>query len=184
MPIVEKSDASDSANDKPQSISSDTSFDKAHSDSGAKIKPVPVKDVKCFLESSFKVSNTDHLHSLYTCQSKYCQGLSKTEHERMKSSKDRFQHHWIFDKGLSFCDETGIYWLVFEEGKGMYCILCRKNNTVNPQNKTKKFNADASVRYKRKTIEKHSSSAQHVAALEAELMSRDSIFQKQIDRRE
>ena len=66
----------------------------------------------------------------------------------------------------------------------MYCILCRKHNAVNPQNKTKKFNADASVRYKRKTIEEHSSSAQHVAALEAELMSRDSIFQKQIDRRE
>ena len=59
-----------------------------------------------------------------------------------------------------------------------------KNNAVNPQNKTKKFNVDASVRYKRKSVEEHAYSAQHVAALEAELMSRDSTFQKQIDRRE
>lgn len=120
--------------------------------------------------------------SLYTYQSKNCQGLSKTEQERMKSSKDQFQHQWIFDQGLTSCDETGIHWLVFEEGKGMFCILCRKHNAVNPQNKTKKFNVDASVRYKRKAVEEHASSAQHVAALEAELMSRDSTFQKQIDR--
>ena len=80
----------------------------------------------------------------------------KTEQERTKSSEDRFQHHWIFNRGLSFCDKMGIYQLVFEEGKGKYHILCQKHNAVNPQNKTKKFNVDASVRYERKTIE-HSS---------------------------
>lgn len=180
---VEESDAL-SGNDKQKYMNiSETSLVKARSDCGAKVKPVPVKDVKSFLESSF-ASSTDHLHSLYTCQSKHCQGLSKTKNERIKPLKDRFQHHWIFNKGLSFCEKTGIYWLVFEEGKGMFCILCRKHNAVNPQNKTKKFNVDASVRYKRKTVEEHAYSAQHVAALEAELMSRDSTFQKQIDRRE
>ena len=59
-----------------------------------------------------------------------------------------------------------------------------KECTHNPQNKTKKFNTDASVRYKRKVGEEHASTDQHFAAVEAELMNWVSTFQKQIDRRE
>lgn len=57
----EEKDTFNDANDAQKSIS-EISLDKARlSDSGAKVKPVPVKDVKSFLESSFKASNTDHL---------------------------------------------------------------------------------------------------------------------------
>ncbi|KAK3726559.1 hypothetical protein QZH41_001963 [Actinostola sp. cb2023] len=55
---------------------------------------------------------------------------------------------------------------------------------MNPQNKTKKFNLEASVRYKRKTVEEHARTAQHTASVEAELISRVSTFQKQIDKRD
>ena len=64
------------------------------------------------------------------------------------------------------------------------CLRRGKECTHNPQNKTKKFNTDASVRYKRKADEEHASTDQHFAAEEAELMNWVSTFQKQIDRRE
>ena len=153
------------------------------SDSNAKaaVKPVSVNDVKPFSESSF--ADSSHLHSFCFCQEERCPDISKTEHDRIKT-RDRFQHHWILEKKLSYCKKTGFNWLVFEEGKGMFCILCRKHNTHNPQNKTKKFNTDASVRYKWKAVEEHASTDQHFAAVEAELMNRVLTFQKQIDRRE
>ena len=66
----------------------------------------------------------------------------------------------------------------------MFCLLCREHDTWNSQNKAKKFNLDASVRYKRKSVEDHANSNQHLAAVEADLMNRVSTFQKQIDKRE
>ena len=59
-----------------------------------------------------------------------------------------------------------------------------KYNSANPQNRTKKFNMDASVQYKRKTIEEHARSAQHTASIESELLSRVSTFQIEINIRE
>ena len=91
--------------------------------------------------------------------------------------KDRFQHQWISDNSLSYCEKTGYHWLLFQEGKGMLCIICRKHDTINPQNKSKKFNTEPSVRFKRKTVEEHASHQQHLAAVEAELLSRVSVFQ-------
>ena len=55
---------------------------------------------------------------------------------------------------------------------------------MNPQNKTKQFNLEASVSYKRKTVEEHMATAQHAASVEAELMNRVSTFQKQIDKKD
>lgn len=66
----------------------------------------------------------------------------------------------------------------------MFCIICRKHDTINPQNKSKKFNTEPSVRFKRKTVEEHASHQQHLAAVEAELLSRVSVFQHQVSYRE
>ena len=149
----------------------------------AAVKPVPTKDAKRDLETSFV--SCSNLHSYYYCHEKHCTNITKTEYERIKSiTRDKFQHYWIFDKELSYCKKTGFYWLVFEEGNGMFCLFCRKHDTWNSQNKAKKFNLDASVRYKRKSVEDHANSDQHLAAVEAELMNRVSTFQKQIDKRE
>jgi hypothetical protein len=119
--------------------------------------------VKSLLNSSF--GSKEILHSFYCCADKNCTNISKDETVRIKA-KDKFQHAWIFDGKLTYCDKTGYHWLVYEEGKGMFCILCRKHDTANPQNKTKKFNMDALVRYKRKTVEEHARSAQHMASIE------------------
>ena len=103
---------------------------------------------------------------------------------RVANQKDRFQHQWILDKQLSYCEKTGFNWLVYEEGSGMFCLLCRKHDVANLQNKSKKFNSEPAVRFKRKSVEEHSTSQQHKAAVNAELLSRVSVFQKELEERE
>ena len=90
-----------------------------------------------------------HRHNHYECQGKNCNGLSEKEVSRLSSrSRDKFAHSWLSDKSLSFCQTTGVFWLMYEEGQGMLCFLCKKHNTENKKNKSKAFNATRSVRFK------------------------------------
>ena len=66
----------------------------------------------------------------------------------------------------------------------MFSLLCRKHDVTNLQNKSKKFNTEPAVRFKRKSVEEHSTSQQHKAAVSAELLSRVSVFQKEFEERE
>ena len=75
-------------------------------------------------------------------------------------------------------------WLVYVEGRGMFCLLCRKHDATNLQNKSKKFNTEPAVRFKRESVEEHSTSQQNKAAVSAELLSRVSVFQKEFEERE
>ena len=61
----------------------------------------------------------------------------------------------------------------------MYCLLCRKHNTKNKQNKSKVFSSDPAVRYRKPTITSHANSRQHLAAIEAEHLQRVSTFHKE-----
>ena len=61
----------------------------------------------------------------------------------------------------------------------MFCIICLKQYTVSPQNKSKMFNTEPSIRYKLKIVEEHASHQQHLAAVEAVLLSRVLVFQHQ-----
>jgi len=66
----------------------------------------------------------------------------------------------------------------------MFCLICRKHNTINLQNKAYKFNSEASVRFKRTAIVDHRNSQQHKYALQAELVRRMSTFHKQVEQRD
>ena len=43
---------------------------------------------------------------------------------------DKFQHNWLKKRSMSFCLKT-------EMGEGLFCLLCKKHDTSNPQNKSK-----------------------------------------------
>lgn len=120
-----------------------TSTISREKDASTKASPVTEDEIRKFINHSFPVDAK--VHSFYGCQAEKCATLSKDEQQRMKT-KDRFQHQWIFDTTLSYCNKTGYHWLLFQEGEGMFCILCRQHDTVNPQNKSKKFNSEPSVR--------------------------------------
>ena len=64
----------------------------------------------------------------------------------------------------------------------MFCLFCRKHGTSNNQNKTKKYNLEPAVRFKRKAVEDHANSHQHAAAITAELLSRVSTFEEEVSK--
>ena len=69
------------------------------------------------------------------------------------------------------CSKTGYSWLLPEEGQGMFCLLFRKHNVANTKNKSKKFNLEPAVRFKKRAAEEHANSQQHSAPITAELLS-------------
>ena len=72
-----------------------------------------------------------------------CNALSSVEASRLnEQSVDRFQHQWIMDDDLTYSSNTGVNWLIYQEGWGMFCLLCRKHGTTNYQNKSKKYNVE------------------------------------------
>ena len=148
------------------------------------ITPNTPKDCESLIEAAFK--DLSIVHSQYTCTKKSCLNLSPQEVKRLKTggAKDRFQHQWVLDPNVAYCKKTGYFWLLYDEVVGMFCLLCKKHNAVNLQNKFKKFNTDPSVRFKRTAIIEHGISQQHKASVEAELTRRSSAFHKQVEQRE
>ena len=110
-------------------------------------------------------------------------------------SKDcgNFKHEWLHKKELAFCPETKIWWLAFVEGKGMFCLLCRKHDCQNPQNKSAVFNKTPATRCRPATLKEHVGTPlsshshpgkrkqQHQDAIYREMLQRTSFFQKQLD---
>ena len=68
---------------------------------------------------------------------------------------------------------------MYVEGKGTYCLMYRKNNTKNEQNKGKVFSSDLALRYRKTTLTSHAESQQHCAAVEAKRLQRVSTFHKE-----
>ena len=66
------------------------------------------------------------LHNYYLCKSSDCCTISPTD--TLRSLKAKFSHSWVTTKDLSFDKTSGLWWLVYEENKGMFCLLCRKHN--------------------------------------------------------
>lgn len=123
----------------------------------------------------------EHIHQYQLCKKKnQCTSLSSSEKQRLKSFKDKFSHTRISDKDIAFSKSAGIWWLVYAENSGMYCIICRTHNTYNKQNKSKTFNNEASLPFKTSAISDHATSKMHRSAIESELTSRVSVFHKEV----
>lgn len=66
----------------------------------------------------------------------------------------------------------------------MFCLICKKQNKINFQKKSSKFNIEASVTFNCTAVLEHGNSQQHKSAVEAELISRVSVLHKEIERRD
>jgi hypothetical protein len=86
------------------------------------------------------------------------------------------------DKTTSFSQDTGLWWLVYIEQQGMYCLLCKKHHNLNPNNKDI-FCKKPGLRYRKEAIQDHSKSKVHKAAELEENIQRVSPFQKEVDNR-
>ena len=93
----------------------------------------------------------------------------------------KFQHNWLDNKTYFFCEKSSTWWSVYVEDEGIYCLLCRKHDTLNKQNKNRKFNREPSTRFRTETFDDHYKTGQHQDAISTEMFQRVSIFQKEIN---
>ncbi|KAK3107222.1 hypothetical protein FSP39_009772 [Pinctada imbricata] len=84
---------------------------------------------------------------------------------------------------MVFCEVTEFWWLVYVEGQGMFCLLCKENDEQNMQNKSRVFSKDPSVRFKKSAVDEHRNSAQHKGAVQKEMIKRLSVFHKEKEER-
>ena len=70
--------------------------------------------------------------------------------------------------------------------KGRECSASFVGSTTSltQKNKSKKFNLEPAVRFKKKAVQENAKSNQHSAAISAELLSRVSTFNEEIERKE
>ena len=149
----------------------------------SKKSSVSSEDVESIINDLFTEDQKKVLHHYHRCRERNCSGLRTDEKQRLSSKKDKFQHEWLFEANV-FCEKTGLRWLVFVEGEGMYCLICKKYKCTNQQNKSDIFNEKPSVRYKTTAINEHAQSQKHSAAISCEMMNRVSVFQKELDERQ
>ena len=43
---------------------------------------------------------------------------------------------------MSFCVKTEMWWPVYVEDEGLFCLLCKRHDMSNTQNKSKVFNEE------------------------------------------
>ncbi|XP_068720533.1 zinc finger protein 862-like [Montipora capricornis] len=146
----------------------------------AKVIATPtITDVQGKGEITATFDENSKLHNYYLCKSSDCCTISPTD--TLQSLKAKFSHSWVFTKDLSFDKTSGLWWLVYEENKGMFCLLCRKHNLKSSCSKSDVWNTTPSVRLRREAVQHHLTTTQHKEAIKLEMMQRVSTFEKQVD---
>ena len=74
---------------------------------------------------------------------------------------------------------SGMWWLVYCEGEGMFCLLCRVHNTKNKYNKQNIFNLAPSTNYKHSAVSDHARASGHTSTVICELERRNSSLANQ-----
>jgi len=109
--------------------------------------------------------------------------VSQEERVRIKTTqkKEMINHSLIFNKDLAYSPKVQMWWLLYIEGEGQYCLICKKFDSKNPQNKKEFFSAEPSTRLKKDCLKEHVATRRHKDAITAILMNRLSVFQKELD---
>ena len=134
----------------------------------------------------FKLDDQDDLssiHNYYICIKRNCTCVSKFDNLTSSLKKEKFNHQWAFDQSLSYDTTCGMWWLVFKEKAGMYCLLCKKHDQKNPFNQSKVWNVLPSVRMKKAGIQDHIKTEMHRNAIRDEMLQRISVFHKDTEER-
>ena len=143
-------------------------------------------DMSTFSDHTCTIKCAKNLfHSKYHqqdfCKEGDCCSVSKNEAEQLSKQSYKFQHSWLQKRSLSFCDTTEVWWPAYVEGEGLYCLLCKKHDTFNPQNKSKIFNKEPCKRFRPEALADHLQTTQHKNAVAAEMLQRVSCFQKTLN---
>ncbi|KAJ8048373.1 hypothetical protein HOLleu_00656 [Holothuria leucospilota] len=153
-----------------------------------KRKPdVGVDEIRKLVEDCHFSNPDSKLHQYHICREAGCINVSPSDtmkRDRPNKRQEYFSHSWLLDPKVAYCETTGIWWLVYQENVGMFCLLCRKHNTANLHNKAVEYNQKPAVRFRKRAVQEHAASAKHKAARQAELTSRVSVFERLYQQRE
>ena len=117
------------------------------------------------------------VHNYYFCRDKNCTEICKADMKTMTKAKDKnFQHKWLFDPEFAYCNESRVWNLVYIEGKGMFCALCREFDAKQKQNGNKEWNCIPNVRYRTETVRDHLTHDIHETSLRALKLRNTSFF--------
>ena len=124
---------------------------------------------------------TSKYHQHDFCKNAGCCDVTTNEATKIARQTYKFQHSWLNKRSLSFCVTTEMWWPVYVEGEGLFCL---KNDTSNPQNKSKVFNKEPCKRFRPEEFEDPCRTLQHMNVVSGEMLQRVSGFQRALDKRE
>ena len=116
------------------------------------------------------------MHSFYHCSESKC-------HYQKEKGRKKFNHAWIFRRDLCYDSTTGLWWLLFVQQKGMFCLLCRLHQAKSKHNKSVSYRMEPAVRFQSSALNEHCSEQKHQDSIAAEMLRRTSIFQEKLDER-
>ena len=98
------------------------------------------------------------------------------------SKGNKFQHKRLYDPKYAYSEKTKTWSLVYIDGKGMFCSLCRIFNTKQ-HNGFKTWNNTANIRCRPGTVEGHFKSEMHKDAYEASQRRGNSYFDREEEKK-
>ena len=151
-------------------------------DASSKICTIPEQQHLRVVDEAFGSDLHRGLHKHVLCAKNGCKSLSSSEKSRQLPLKPHvFKHEWV-DDHAAFCRKSGVWWLALEEGKGMFCCLCKKHNKTE---KDVKYASAPGTRYRKVAVLEHGNSEEHNQSVgkEFELLQRASWLQKETDKK-
>lgn len=122
------------------------------------------------------------IHNYHFCHERNCKAISQSDLAQM-SSYSKFQHKWLFDNSLSYCEKSQEWCIVYIDGKGMFCTMCREYDTKHKVNGGKQWNLVGNVRCRQVTIKDHLASNMHDDAVAAKGRHQSSYFDAEEDKK-
>lgn len=132
------------------------------------------------IKNCFHDDRLDFLHNHQLCLERGCVNISKNDQDAQKGIRDKFQHQWL-SREMSYCESSGYWWLIYEEGVGMFCLLCKVHNILTSG---KNHYVTGAKRFKKQAVDDHAKSANHKEAIATEMTRRVSFFHKEITEKE
>ena len=107
---------------------------------------------------------------MFLLKRKELERLRVAEDAKKKENKkpDKYKHEWMLNPR---------YWSIcYVENHGFFCVLCKKHNMKNAQNKSQTFIESPSKRLKEDSLKTHMALTVHSSAIQADLLQPMSVF--------
>ena len=133
------------------------------------------KNSKTVPENLSRLAILKFIHNYYFCQHRGCNEISLYDLNAMTKNK-KFRHNWLFNPSYAYCTHSKLWNLVYIDGQGMFCALCREFEGKQNNNGLKQWNCAPNVRYRTDSVQAHLSNKMHKESVQAHKRRSTSYF--------